>query len=97
MILPVSRALYEAPDHLQCQLALTGEYLVDTIAAADKWDQIMRAEPFLLHVIFDRFNRIRQIKRIMFCLPGFDEDNEHIKPIARRRVALRVHELTLPP
>ena len=52
---------------------------------------IMRAGPLLFHVIFDRFNRIRQIKRIMFCLPGLDEDNEHIKPIARRRIALRVH------
>ena len=80
----------KTPDHLQCQWALTGEHLIDTIATADKWNQIMRAERFLLHVIFDRFNRIRQIKRIMFCLPGLDEDNEHIKPIARRRVALGV-------
>ena len=28
---------------------------------------------------------------IVPCLPGLDEDNEHIKPIAGRRVALRVH------
>jgi hypothetical protein len=27
----------------------------------------------------------------MFCFPGLDEDNEHMKSIARRRVALRVH------
>jgi hypothetical protein len=66
---------------------LTGEHFIDTIATADKRNQIMQAEPFLLHVIFDRYNRIRQIKRIMFCLPGLYEGNEHIKPIARRRVA----------
>jgi hypothetical protein len=27
----------------------------------------------------------------MFCLRGLDKGNEHINPIARRRVALRVH------
>jgi hypothetical protein len=56
-----------------------------------KCNQIVQAELYLLDVIFDRFNRIGQIKRIMFCLLGLDEDNEHIKPIARRRVAFGVH------
>jgi hypothetical protein len=60
----------EPPDHLQCQRALAGEHLVHTIATADKWSQIVRAEPLLLHVIFGRFNQIRQIKPIVPCLRG---------------------------
>ena len=57
---------------------------------------MVRAEPLLLHVIFDRFNRIRQIERIVFCLPSLDEDNEHIKPIARGVRASRALVLRSP-
>jgi len=34
--------LVETPDHLQRQRALTGEHLINTIATADKWNQIVR-------------------------------------------------------
>ena len=71
----------QTPDHLQCQRVSVGAYgraRHRRVAAADKWNQIMRAERFLLHVIFDRFNRIREIKPIIYCLPGLNEDNEHV-------------------
>jgi hypothetical protein len=41
------------------------------IAAADKWNQIMRAEPFLFHVLFDRFQS-DQAGQAHNVLPPFD-------------------------
>ena len=74
---------------LSVQLALAVEHLVHAIAAADEGDEVARLKPISVHVILDRFHRVRKVERIMFPLARLDQRDQHVESIAFGGVALR--------
>jgi hypothetical protein len=65
---------------------------VHAVATADEGNEVTWRKAILVHVIFDRLHRVRQVERIMFALPCLDQRDQHIESIAFGRVALRHHE-----
>lgn len=47
--------------------------------------------PVLL-LLLDRLHRVGQVERIALCLPGFDQRDQKVEPVALGRVAFRVHQ-----
>jgi len=84
--------LVQATDHRERQGALAGQHLIDAVATADEGHQVARREPVLLHMILDCLHRVGQLERIAFRLPGFDQRDKQVEPIALERVAFRVHQ-----
>jgi hypothetical protein len=89
--------LMQSSDHIESQLAPPIEHLVHSVSAAYEGYEIARLQSALLHVVPDRFHRIRQIEPVMFALPRFHQRDQYIEPISFGRVAPGIHQsLDLP-
>ena len=76
----------QSSNHVEGQFAAAVQHLMHAVAAADKGNEIARLKPILIHVILDRFHRVRQIERVMLLFESLDQRYQHVEPIAFRRV-----------
>jgi tRNA(fMet)-specific endonuclease VapC len=66
--------------------------LVHPVAAADEGNEVARLKSVLVHMVFDRLHRVREVHRVVPALPCLDQGHQHIEAIALWRAALRGHQ-----
>src|SRR5690348_10089095 len=85
-------SLMQAADHCDRQSALSVHDLGNASAGADDLLQVSPGQSLLLHPKLDRFDRIRRIHRMVFCLIGIDKSREDVQSVAVARSSLRTPE-----
>src|SRR5437016_14572666 len=75
------KSLMQTPDHFQRERSLAVQHFMDSIPAADIRDQVARLQRVLVHMILDRFDRVRKVQRVVLALEGLHQRSKHVNAI----------------